>query len=147
MELMHRLVLKGSISPMVRQFTAALVQNLPSMDEVAEARRLLLFVQKDVRYLKDILTEETLHDPEFILINRYGDCDDKTILFCAMAQSIGYPTAFCAIGTGHDRPTHVYPEILVKTPQGPQWLNAECCLDVPLGWVHPGVNFKMRYEL
>lgn len=68
--------------------------------ETAEARTLALlrFVQQDVRYLGMELGtgSHRPNRPEVVLARRFGDCKDKTLLFCTLMRAAGL-TAFPAL--------------------------------------------------
>lgn len=137
LQIMGEAIRQGAVNPFVRQTAARLVQNCDEYNQIQEAQSLLRFVQNEVRYTADIRDEETLHAPEFILENRYGDCDDKVILFNALCESVGIKTCIFAVGSGKI-PTHVMAGVFING----QWLFAETCnvpfegstVSPPLGW-------------
>ena len=57
-------------------------------DYEAELRCLHAFVRDHVRYVRDIEGVETLQTPIQTLNVLAGDCDDKSMLFCAHSYSI-----------------------------------------------------------
>jgi len=89
-------IVRGSESPTVREFTVKLLKDrgvslypfsLEQLNIIYE------FVNKSIDYVKDINRTETLYSAERILINRFGDCDDKTILSLSMCKTLGYDVA------------------------------------------------------
>jgi len=137
LHLMRAAIQSGAVSPLVRQTAALLIRNVREYDVRAEASALLSFVQENIRYTADIRSEETLHAADFILENRYGDCDDKVILFCALCESVGIQTCIFAVGE-ESFPTHVMGGVFIDNA----WLFAETCNipngmsadPMPLGW-------------
>lgn len=142
---MRRLILAGRQNPLIRQFTCRLVGHLPQKDKASEIRTIHAFVRDRIRYIHDIRGVETVHTPEFILQNGYGDCDDKTVLCAAMLESIGYKTRITVIGFGGPGTgfCHVYPEVV----HDGAWLPLECTEPVSVGWEAPGVNNKRHFEV
>lgn len=135
LRMMRALILKGKVNPLVRQFTARLVNTLPQRAYVSEARAVHDFVRDHIRYTKDPHDVEMLHAPEFILQNNYGDCDDKTILFCSMMESIGHPCKLVAVGQQPNMCSHVYAETLI----GKRWYPSDTCEPWELGQAPAGI--------
>jgi hypothetical protein len=73
----------------VREQAKKLTQGLATPQ--AKARALLQFVQQEVRYLGMELGAGSYrpNPPEVVLARRFGDCKDKTMLFCALARAEG----------------------------------------------------------
>lgn len=90
-----------------------LVQGLRQKDYLAEAKRVHQWVRDSIRYTRDIAGVETLHTADRLLIDRAGDCDDKSVLIGALLHSIGHQTRLVAVGFGPRGFSHVYPEALI----------------------------------
>jgi Transglutaminase-like superfamily len=138
LKLMVSIARKTRTSLPVRTLAQQLVQNCPQQDDACEATALHSFVRDSIRYVRDIRDTETVQFPEQTLQLGSGDCDDKSLLLSALAESIGFATRFCAVRIGADTvPTHVSPQILIR---GQGWVNAEVIpIDgasggAPLGW-------------
>jgi hypothetical protein len=111
-------------------------------DYFGELQTLHAFVRDHVRYTRDIACVETLQTPIQTLNVLCGDCDDKAILFNALAASIGFDTRFCAIGVRGEAFSHVMAQALL----GDDYVNAETILTdppVPLGWEPPDMTLAM----
>ena len=80
---------------------------------MAEAATIHAFVRDRVRYVRDPNRVETLHTAEQLLVQRQGDCDDKTVFVCSLLETIGHPTRIVAIGFNQGF-CHVYPEVNIK---------------------------------
>lgn len=141
LRVMREQVLKGRQNPYIRQFTAALITNarLKQKDYLGEIHVIHNFVRDNVRYVRDIRNVETIHDADFILKNRYGDCDDKTILCAAMLESIGFTTRIRAVGFEKIGYCHVLLDVLFKG----NWIPAETTEPVGLGWNPPNITNSM----
>lgn len=133
LEIMRRLVLSGKKSPMVRQAAVALTQGLVQKDTYQEIIHLHAFVRDRIRYVRDIRGVETLHTAERVLLNKQGDCDDKSILLASLLESLGHSTRFVAIGFRPNQYSHVYPEVFDRG----EWLTLETTEPVDVGW-QPG---------
>jgi Transglutaminase-like superfamily len=113
-------------------------------DYVAELRCLHAFVRDCVRYVRDIEGVETLQTPVQTLNVLAGDCDDKAMLFNALAGSIGFQTRFAAIGVRGEPFSHVMAQALLES--WGQFVNAETILTDPpveLGWEPPDATEVM----
>ena len=114
----------------IREKAAQLSNGFLQKDWLSEIKKLHAFVRDEIRYIKDIRGVETIHTPEKILEQRYGDCDDKSILLASLLESIGHPTRFVAIGLSPGKYSHVYPE----TKIGDKWIPLETTEPVDIGW-------------
>lgn len=113
-------------------------------DYTSELRTLHAFVRDHVRYVRDVDGVETLQTPVQTLNVLAGDCDDKAMLFNALAGSIGFPTRFAAIGVRGEPFSHVMAQ--ADLPAAGGYVNAETILDDPpveLGWEPPDATTVM----
>lgn len=130
----------------VRLAAQRLVQSCPSKDYVCEATKLHAFVCYQVRYTRDMENAETIQYPNVTLAERSGDCDDKAILFACLANCVGFPARFCAVGVSGESFSHVSAQVMIP---GEGWVNAETIpIDddgtyVPLGWFPPDATCLM----
>jgi hypothetical protein len=113
-------------------------------DYWAELCCLHAFVRDHVRYVRDVVGVETLQTPIQTLNVLAGDCDDKAMLFCALAGSIGFETRYAAIGVHGEPFSHVMAQALLENAG--QYVNAETILTDPpveLGWEPPDATEVM----
>jgi transglutaminase-like putative cysteine protease len=113
-------------------------------DYVGELRCLHAFVRDHVRYVRDVVGVETLQTPVQTLNVLSGDCDDKAMLFCSLAGSIGFETRYAAIGVRGEPFSHVMAQALLDPDSG--YVNAETILTDPpveLGWEPPDATQVM----
>jgi len=106
---MRELVKMGRVNVSVRQAAELITLNFPQKDRLGEINGLFCYVRDRIRYVGDILDEETLKPAEFTLLTKCGDCDDKAVLLASLLESIGIPTRF--VVTGYSTPDefeHVY---------------------------------------
>lgn len=122
----------GRESMAVRQMAETLVRNLPQKDYLGEIKAIHAFVRDRVRYTRDIRQVELLHTAERLLQSRQGDCDDKSILVCALLESVGHKTGLIAIGPRKGAFSHVF--ALVADPRQPGgFMPLECTEPWPAG--------------
>ena len=130
LKMMVRLVKAGRTAPPIRE-AAANISEGTSATYTGEVNALFEFVRDDIRYLGDVNGIETLQTPEYTLGNRFGDCDDKSVLLATLLESIGHPCRFVAVGyTSPGVFEHVWTETLI----GREWIACETTQAVPLGW-------------
>lgn len=131
--------------PVLREFAARLVRDLPQKDYRGEVAAVHAFVRDRVRYTLDPHGVELLQEPEYLLQERAGDCDDKSILVCSLLANLGHQTRLIAVGPSMRNFSHVFAQVrdrTVKNPADPQaWINLECTEPWPVGH---GVKWKGR---
>lgn len=123
----------------IRALALSLTGGLAPKNWIGEIKAIHEFCRDEIRYIKDIRGIETIHTPEKILELRQGDCDDKSILFCALAESIGHPTRFVAVGFTPGNFSHVFAETRI----GNKWIASDSTENVPLGWRPPNIKNVM----
>lgn len=117
---MCRLIEQGKKDPRIHELAAAIVANCPAeytpAGEMAAARAIYSWGLANVRYTPDVTGKETLHSAWDVARLRIGDCDDFTILFCSLFETIGKKTRIVTISAHGEDPnqfSHVFPEVLV----------------------------------
>ena len=113
LQLMAKLVRQGRENGQVRQLALQLVKGLAQKDYLGEAKKIHEFVRDKIRYVRDPNKIEALHTVEQLLVQRQGDCDDKSILVAALLEAIGHKTRLVAIGFNRGF-CHVYPEVNIR---------------------------------
>jgi hypothetical protein len=129
-----------------RMLASNLVHPVREKDYWGECAALHRFCRDAIRYTEDMRGAEQLQTPDFTLKTQAGDCDDKAMLFCALASCIGRATRFIAIAVPTDDDpdgeffSHVCGQALIP---GRGWINAECIpiddcgTKVDFGWFPP----------
>lgn len=128
--------------PQIRELALRLTRNLQQKDYHAEIKTLFDYVQKRIRYVKDINGVETLQTPIKTLEYGAGDCDDKSMLLAALVESLGHQTRFRAIGMRPGQLSHVSVEALING----QWVNLETTEPVAMGWAPPYIAEEMTSD-
>ena len=117
-EAMRQLIDEGKKDPVVHELAANILRKarVRAFDWQGEVRAIYAAVKRNVRFTRDIRGKETLHAAREIIRLQIGDCDDFTILLCALLETVGVRTRIKTIagdGRAPDTFTHVFPEALV----------------------------------
>ena len=139
LNVMKGLVRKYKAFLPLRNLAVQMTQHLASKDWRGQVGAVQSWVQRNIRYIKDITDIETLSTPEVMLQIRAGDCDDQATLTATLLESIGHPTGFVAIGFTPGEYDHVY----AITRLGEAWLSVETTEPVGIGWRPAGVVSTM----
>lgn len=103
---------------------------------VGQVRAIQVWVQQNIRYVRDPPTAELVQTPQKTLQWKAGDCDDQAVLVCALLTSIGHPCQFMAMWFANPDDGHV----VSRTKIGPNWVAVETIKPVALGFVPPGIT-------
>ena len=133
---MRRFVQEYKTNPTILKLARGLTRWLPQKDYAAEIDALFLFVQNNIRYVRDINGVETIQTPVKTLELGSGDCDDKTTLLAALLESIGFETRFHAMGFRKNSVSHV----LLEARLDQQWVPLETTEQVSMGWIPPRIK-------
>jgi transglutaminase-like putative cysteine protease len=137
---MSRLVKDGKKKPIIRDTAAQLVNGLSSKNYAGEIAKIFTFVRDKIRYTRDINGVETLHIPEQVLEQGYGDCDDKAVLLASLLEAIGHRTRFIAVGFEPNNYSHVLTQTVFRDGR---WLSLDPTEDKPIGWFPKNVQVRM----
>jgi hypothetical protein len=104
-KIMTKMAREGSRHPLIRRLATNILNHdrIPSHHYLEEARAIGTFVQKNVRYVKDIAGVETIHSPDMMIrqMSDVGyfsaDCDDMALLIASMLLSIGIVPKYRAV--------------------------------------------------
>lgn len=88
--LMRFIALDASMDPRLRSLGINIVADINPRDDIKRAGAVLEWVQKNIRYVRDITRCETLQWPQRTLIWRAGDCDDFSILIAVILLALGF---------------------------------------------------------
>lgn len=131
----------------VRKMAESIISRLPQKDFQGEVKAVHAFVRDRVRYTLDPVEIEYLQSPAELLKSRQGDCDDKTILVCALLGVVGHQTKMIATGPKRNAYSHVFAQVRDRTVLNPKdpaaWVDLECTEPWPAG---VGVKWPYRLE-
>ncbi len=115
LNVMRHAVVEGIKDPAIMPIARRLVLDVDEKDKRGEAAVLFEYVKDHIRYVNDPLGLETVVFPRTVIEVGSGDCDDKSVLFAALAVVLGIPARFVAVKMpGIKIYTHVYPELLIN---------------------------------
>ena len=104
----------GKTDPRVMQAAHTIIAFQPEHDELGEACALYTYVRDHIRYVRDVHGVETLCAPAMTLQRQIGDCDDQTMLLCALFEASGYPTRIVMTGYEGAAYSHVYCQVYAR---------------------------------
>lgn len=136
---MRFIVRRAKVDPLIRRQALEIVAGLPQRDYLSEVKALHAWVRDRIRYVHDIRGVETVNTPRYLLKQRQGDCNNKSLLLAVLLESIGIPTRFAAIGLSPERISHV----LVEARIGTRWLALETTEPVGVDWYPAGVARRL----
>lgn len=147
---MTKLINNGKIDPMVIERARDIISDVPEKDYEQEADKIFKFVQKNVRYTKDVAGVETLTAPQRMLReiesrgHTFGDCDDKTILLGTLLESVGHQTRLVVTSQS---PTKEFQHVYLEANLLGEWIPLDATKkDAQMGWEQPSYTMKARYN-
>lgn len=145
MKIMRLILREAKKNDTLRQLAARVTSSVDDKDWLGEIGALFDFVQKNIRYQRDVTYHETLSTPLEVLLQGFGDCDDQALLLATLLESIGHDTRFTAMG--FDQRGH-YSHIIAEALLGENWardpvITLDTTEDRPMGWRPPKVWRQM----
>lgn len=111
---MQTMVNRSFLHPLIRRLAADATRHCDPADKRCLSASLLSFVQRTMRYVRDPIGVEALHDPITIALEiarggkPFGDCDDFSLFLATLMKSVGLPASFKAVGFNGGSLSHVY---------------------------------------
>jgi predicted transglutaminase-like cysteine proteinase len=123
---MCSLIAAGKKDPSIHELAAKILRDSGARpyDWTAQARAIFRWIQRNIRFVRDVHGTEALHAAPTIVQLGMGDCDDFTILTCSLLQTIGFDTRIVTIANHPEAPqtfSHVYPEVEIDG----RWIPAD----------------------
>lgn len=109
----------------VNPLALTITRDVRSYDRVGEAKAVQRWVQRTIRYRRDVRNVETLRHPLITLEHRAGDCDDQAVLVASLLESIGHTTRFKVYGETEDDFAHVLAQTYIPGAGGANWYALE----------------------
>jgi Transglutaminase-like superfamily len=122
----------------------------PSRDDMCEISRIWDFVVLNVRYVYDPKTIDTFCTVKETLRVNGGDCDDSTVVFAALLESLGFTVKARVISTLEDpeNPVHIYPMVAISKDNPRKWIPLDCTVNgVRMGWEYPDIGKIWDFDL
>lgn len=144
-DLMVKIARKESQQIYVRDFALAILNlfQTESHNHLDEAIAIATYIQRKVRYVKDIDNVEMLTQPQIFIKaliagqNVYGDCDDMSLLLATLLLSIGIKPSFKIVRWRDESGNfnHIYVEVEESNyKQKPVKTALDCIIkDRPIG--------------
>jgi transglutaminase-like putative cysteine protease len=123
----------------VRKMAEQIIAGVPGKSWAGEAEAVQNWIRNNIRYTMDVADVETLKTPIALLYDRFGDCDDMSLLAGTMLSSIGHPVRYIATGSDGANYDHVY----IETKIGNKWVGVETTENVAFGWKPASTIFPM----
>lgn len=134
----------GARSPKIRATAINIINQagVPNKDDTAAMVAIHNWVRDNIRYVRDVVGQETLLQPEELAFNSMaGDCDDLSMLDAALLGSVGIPSRFVTMGVTPFKYDHVYLQAKPKAA----WVSLDPIMrNKPAGWEVPGIMVKVR---
>jgi len=108
-EIIKALIKEHTKNPRLHLLVAELIRDCPSKAYTCYLKRIVDFVRKNIKYVRDPQKLETLRSPIRTLELGMGDCDDHVILTGTLLRIAGFPVRIVLGDTNHDgKYEHVY---------------------------------------
>lgn len=130
---------KGIQDPKIQQLASRILEeyDVPSRDWEGESRAVFEWVRENIRYTRDPEGLELFRKPLRTVQLGMADCDDMSILICALLGTIGHTLLLRVIGVSSNEPEHIYPVDLLP-PGNPDYAIAlDATRTEAMGWEVP----------
>jgi transglutaminase-like putative cysteine protease len=143
-DLMHKAASDGARDPQIRQLALQITQSVANKDYAGEIAAVYGWVKQNIRFRGE--WDETIQAPEVTLKFGAGDCDDHSVLVCALLGALGYRCRFKTVAVrGEQEFTHVYAEAL--NPGAGQWIALDTTVDQAYpGWEPPDKSREKEWN-
>jgi len=148
---MAQIIVTASRDPNIANTAIGIVRPLRPGFPANEAAALCRYVTRNIRYTNDVFNEDFFRNPAETIRLGAGDCNNKAVLFCALARAIGFPVrlVFLFASTAPDLaveyPAHVWAEVdLNKGERSAKWVPCEST-PLPLGYGQNRLGVEMPF--
>lgn len=124
LKMMRQIVLAYRANPLIVAYARQIVNlaGIRARDYPAQVQAVYDWITQNIAFVRDPVGTDLFMTPDVTLHNGAGDCDDLSILFVTLMQSLGHPAGFMAIQEpGADTFNHVF----AITRIGERWLCAD----------------------
>lgn len=117
---MSKLVVSACTHPLIRRQASEAIRHCSPNDRICQQAALMVWVQRNMRFVRDPHGIEALHDPVMIATaidkhaQPYGDCDDFAMYLATLMRAVGLRANFRVVGFNGGKLSHVY----VTGPKG-----------------------------
>ena len=132
-------VWKGIQDPKIQSLAAMIMEEyeVPSRNYEAEAKAVFDWVRTNIRYTRDPEGLELFRKPIRTVQLGIADCDDMSILICALLGTIGHRLQLRVIGVTSNEPEHIYPLDLLPPDNSTYYIALDATRPEDIGWEVP----------
>lgn len=98
----------------LRPLAADICKHIVSGDYNSEIYAIYAWVDREIRYAKDIHDVEYVQAPARLLESKQGDCDDIACLIASLCMAMGHECRFVVVGFEDKNPSHVFCQAAVR---------------------------------
>jgi len=130
---------KGVQDPKIQQLASQILEEyeVESRDWEGESRAVFEWVRSNIRYTRDPEGLELFRKPIRTVQLKIADCDDMSILICALLGTIGHTLLLRIIGVSSNEPEHIYPVDLLPPGNATYSIALDATRPEPMGWEVP----------
>lgn len=124
--MMKQLIDQGMKDPEVNRAALFILNSakVRDFDFGGQRRAIFNWVAKNIRFVRDITGKETLRTPRETLTVMGGDCDDMTMLLCALFATTGNQVRIVTISSDPS-PQHAFTHVFAEVLDGNKWVAAD----------------------
>lgn len=135
--MLRQMIDVGSTDPLVNELAHSIVAGVPARDTIEQAKALLAWVQKNIKYVDD--GTQTFRSAEYTIRHPTGNCASAgAVLLGSLLESVAIPVRLVVlekkVGVFRRDPFHVYLQVGVPARAPEVWIDAEATQPVALGW-------------
>jgi hypothetical protein len=141
---MIRMVESGRADLGVNQTALRIIRaaGVRQKDYAGEITALFRWVRDRIRYVKDPVAVELVHNARETIKRGGGDCDDKAVALATLLQSVGHNTRFKVVAT---RPGDFH-HVLIEVSHGGRWVPLDPTVErAAPGWESPRIIRRKVY--
>lgn len=142
---------KGIQDPKIQQLASRILEeyDVDARDWEGESHAVFEWVRSNIRYTRDPEGLELFRKPLRTIQLGLADCDDMSILICALLGTIGHTLLLRVIGVTSNEPEHIYPVDLLPPGNPDHAIALDATRPEPMGWEVPEnqMLFKEDYDI
>lgn len=141
-------VWKGIQDPKIQQLASRIMEeyDVPARDWEGESRAVFEWVRTNIRYTRDPEGLELFRKPLRTVQLGIADCDDMSILICALLGTIGHRLVLRVIGVTANEPEHIYPLDLLPPDNPTDYIALDATRPEDMGWELPEEQRKFQED-
>jgi len=119
---MAQFAFKGSLDWRIIKVARVIIRDsgIDPRDEKQIGDTIFIWMKDNVSFVRDPHDGELVQYPYVTLSEGFGDCDDHSVLFCALVSAVGCRSRFVTIGVSKENFSHVYSQVFY--PKENKWI-------------------------